>query len=502
MSKYDLEKEWKNILSKTSDHRDKVDIYQHIYPVNLDDVLLEVQKALKKLFPVNYSKYDDVVDKHCKIYVEELYNRFISLSRSSSVKVVKYRVEGSYTNFIVICTSTQGRNSKTSIFARINDVRTKKTSGVSGLKSSLKSSDTMDLNSDTSPLGRLRAGILLDIFNIDITDASFDSSVDSRTLDVVMGSRYKDKYTGERTGIRHGGLLQLGHLEGFTVVQKKASEISKSIKRKFKIDVGEVIVSKAVSQKRDKLEGIIGKFGIRIKVNMDKLVLGSDEFSLDNQFKEEENSIIKELKEEFFSKAENMVDTRGSSTIREIASESGQIVVQTAIDTAFSKVKGYKKGVKNPKKTDRKPSTTAPLKIQTLATLEKSTGNSKIQANSKKSSTSSKRETKKQPNWYSLVGIINAKLPQQVANNMGAPGLVYRTGRFANSTKVINVETTKDGYPTVVFDYQRDPYDVFDRTKGASPWNTPARDPRALVDRSVREIVQEMAIGRFYTRRA
>jgi hypothetical protein len=85
---------------------------------------------------------------------------------------------------------------------------------------------------------------------------------------------------------------------------------------------------------------------------------------------------------------------------------------------------------------------------------------------------------------------------------MGAPGLVYRTGKFANSTKVVNVETTRDGYPSIVFDYQRNPYDVFDRTLGESPWNTPARDPRALVDKSVREIVQEMAIGRFYTRRA
>lgn len=105
-------------------------------------------------------------------------------------------------------------------------------------------------------------------------------------------------------------------------------------------------------------------------------------------------------------------------------------------------------------------------------------------------------------NWASLINIINKKLPDQVAGNMGIPGLVYRTGRFANSTKVVNIETTRDGYPSLVFDYQRNPYDVFDRTKGASPWNTPARDPRTLVDKSVREIVQEMAIGRFYTRRA
>ena len=105
-------------------------------------------------------------------------------------------------------------------------------------------------------------------------------------------------------------------------------------------------------------------------------------------------------------------------------------------------------------------------------------------------------------NWSSLVNIINSKLPDQVLRNMGAPGLVNRTGTLANSAKVLSIEQTKQGYPSVVFDYKRDPYDVFDKTLGASPWNTPARDPRTLVDKSVREIVKELAIGRFYTRRA
>lgn len=85
---------------------------------------------------------------------------------------------------------------------------------------------------------------------------------------------------------------------------------------------------------------------------------------------------------------------------------------------------------------------------------------------------------------------------------MKYPSLVNRTGTFGNSAKIVNVEQTREGFPTFVFDYERDPYDVFDRTLGRSPWNTPQRDPRALVDKSVRELVREMAIGRFYTRRA
>ena len=84
---------------------------------------------------------------------------------------------------------------------------------------------------------------------------------------------------------------------------------------------------------------------------------------------------------------------------------------------------------------------------------------------------------------------------------MRYPGLVNKTGKFATSAEVVSVETTREGFPSFVFNYERDPYDVFDRTKGRPPWNTPERDPRTLVDKSVREVLKEMAIGRFYTRR-
>lgn len=107
----------------------------------------------------------------------------------------------------------------------------------------------------------------------------------------------------------------------------------------------------------------------------------------------------------------------------------------------------------------------------------------------------------RQQNWSQLLPIINAKLPPRVIANMRYPGLVNKTGKFATSAEVVSVETTREGFPSFVFNYERDPYDVFDRTKGRPPWNTPERDPRTLVDKSVREVLKEMAIGRFYTRR-
>lgn len=105
-------------------------------------------------------------------------------------------------------------------------------------------------------------------------------------------------------------------------------------------------------------------------------------------------------------------------------------------------------------------------------------------------------------NWASLIPIINRRLHDQLAKNMVYPRLVYRTGTFARSVRVLGVEETSRGYPSFVYDYQRSPYDVFDPYKGTQPWNTPARNPRSLIDMSIREILREMAIGRFYLRRA
>ena len=92
-------------------------------------------------------------------------------------------------------------------------------------------------------------------------------------------------------------------------------------------------------------------------------------------------------------------------------------------------------------------------------------------------------------------------MPRTVAENMGAPGLENRTGTFASSVRVTDVSRTAQGHPSIGYTYQRNPYQIFETGTGTPPWATPARDPRTLVDASIREIAQELAVGRFYTRR-
>ena len=99
------------------------------------------------------------------------------------------------------------------------------------------------------------------------------------------------------------------------------------------------------------------------------------------------------------------------------------------------------------------------------------------------------------------IAIINKHLPDTVRKNMQSPKLVNRTGRFAESVKITDVVKTPKGYPSIGYTYQRSPYGVFEDGGGSAPWANGERDPRELIDMSIREIAANMAIGRFYTRR-
>lgn len=109
---------------------------------------------------------------------------------------------------------------------------------------------------------------------------------------------------------------------------------------------------------------------------------------------------------------------------------------------------------------------------------------------------------KSQGSYISMINLINARLPPAIRANMTGPRLHNKTGRFSESAKVISITETPQGYPRLNYTYQRSPYDVFDPVLGKAPWNTPGRDPKALIERSIRDIAKDLAIGRFYVKRA
>ena len=130
-------------------------------------------------------------------------------------------------------------------------------------------------------------------------------------------------------------------------------------------------------------------------------------------------------------------------------------------------------------------------------------GKGSLSISTRKASVASGGAARRQDNnqLLNLVSLINAKLPETVAKNMGPPGLENRTGRFASSARVSDVMPTPQGFPSIGYTYQRDPYQVFELGQGRPPWATQQRDPRKLIDASIREIAAEMIQGRFFTRR-
>lgn len=110
------------------------------------------------------------------------------------------------------------------------------------------------------------------------------------------------------------------------------------------------------------------------------------------------------------------------------------------------------------------------------------------------------RAKKSNFNALQMIGILNQRLPDTVAKNMGSPRLNYRTGRFASSVRITDIVFTAKGHPSIGYTYQRDPYEVYESSSG-SKFSSLARDPRSLIDVSIRELAAQQAIGRLFTRR-
>lgn len=97
-----------------------------------------------------------------------------------------------------------------------------------------------------------------------------------------------------------------------------------------------------------------------------------------------------------------------------------------------------------------------------------------------------------------LQNIINAALPQKLRQNMGNGSskdvLNYRTGRFSENVEVQRLTRSRSGMITAYYDYMRYPYATF--SEGGRQQYPRSRDPKLLISKSIREIMQEQMITR------
>jgi len=209
------------------------------------------------------------------------------------------------------------------------------------------------------------------------------------------------------------------------------------------------------------------------------------------------NRLAKRLEETYFKELKK--DSTKFATTG--ASPSSMDKLSQAVLASFIGELPNTKNIKKPKvkrPKGKKDSGSTP-KIQVGS--KKAKGKKKSQATGHSERIKKKKTDDSLINLQSLIPVFNQKLPQTVAANMGSPALNYQTGRFSESVQVTEIATTAKGHPSIGYTYRKNPYQVFEHPTGSPNLATPDRDPRKIINQSIREIAIGIMDQRFYTRR-
>ena len=239
-------------------------------------------------------------------------------------------------------------------------------------------------------------------------------------------------------------------------------------------------------------QALVDKKG-NLKANYIPIITFQDFYANRGIDAREEKKVLEIVRKFFTEKigADDLVNMEGSKTIKE--------KIEAHIVTPFIELGKKNKNVKTITKVRGKGSSQkkkAPSKTVSAGALAVTKKKNPV-----KKTFARKKPKDTQRSMFSVIALINQKLPTTIQKNMREPRLVNRSGRFANSVKIMEITETRQGFPSLGYSYDKEPYQVFEVGNGATPWASTNRDPRTLIDTSIREIAAELALGRFYTRR-
>ena len=316
-----------------------------------------------------------------------------------------------------------------------------------------------------------------------------------RNLNIVLKSI--DPSTPE---IKEGKFLDLGHRAGSSVVEQQVGRASSAISSTINRYNQKAKQDNRITEKDIKNLGL--NFFVKKRATKEKetLEVGFESEYYNRKYgRTTEASFKKDALQRLrdallkVDKSKNLSRRPGSDTRIDV--ERKKVIER--FDTKIVRRKNVKvksdnfkidltKTAKETKKANKKIKKVKPKNLQ-LGTLKG------IRAPGPKKSSASSN--------ISMIALINQKLPRTVKNNMGAPGLENKTGRFAESVRVTDISQTARGFPSIGYTYRKNPYQIFEQGAGKPPWATVDRDPRKLIDKSIREIAAELLTARFYTRR-
>ena len=193
---------------------------------------------------------------------------------------------------------------------------------------------------------------------------------------------------------------------------------------------------------------------------------------------------------ENITKGKGFAGFSGSDT----PSERVRKEVIVAVTKPFKKIKGVKVTTEDTKFKKSKGKATKRVK-QRVITVP-------LTVPKFRSATTGRYVTEKEglETYLTIKNLINEILPEIVASKMHPPALEYQTGRFAEGDEkpqIVRISQTV-GSPLASYTYQKYPYQTFE-----PGWKQgdPGRDPRRIIEESIREATTILALGRFNLRR-
>jgi hypothetical protein len=259
---------------------------------------------------------------------------------------------------------------------------------------------------------------------------------------------------------------------------------------------------KMSAQELKKLEADLAKEGIKISLqkldDSDSIIIKVESTNVNRSRGQKSGLRSKKLRQNVkaFLEREDLEDLEGSDSLKERKNKK----VRRKTTDPFKKLRNNNVKVKTDDLKDEK-SSTKPATASTTAKVKGKKSSLKTKVAIKKAKRRKPTKSRHATNdLLQMIGLINKELPKTVRKNMVAPRLENRTGRFADSVQVTEITQTRKGFPSIGYTYQRNPYEVFEEGSQGN-WSNGDRDPRDLIDMSIREIAARMALGRLYTRR-
>lgn len=385
--------------------------------------------------------------------------------------------------------------------------------------------------------------------NLNAVNLSGVSKVKKNEMERVKASILKGEFPAPVYGKINSNTHKIFLVKSYSQVSRIKTKIGKKLNEETGVDSSVVTGKQASGSQRENLEGLQlghGEYGAAVSATRvlaaEQILSGSSASNLnasDKRVLRDLRRKIEEYKREVEVIAEleanTVVDNKGNFKASFIPIISGQFAKENqedakkeaqllrdmqdaytdaidvlnqkgsrsnkeAIEDTFISNFSGRKGLKYT--GNAKPAKKINKKSKSGKVKEKSKDATKVSIAAGAAVPETKKGSKRSSNIssvpFAMISVFNKELPQTLKKNMNNPRLNYVTGRFANSVEVTNVTSTAKGFPSFSYTYDKYPYQTFEP---GYKQGSQQRDPRKLIDSSMREIAAKYALGRFFTRR-